>query len=538
VDLRDWQIKLKDKVLDSLKRGFLVALNSPTGSGKTLFSLVVGTELKGKVAYIVRTHNEYYPVYRESKRLEKSFSFLVSKALACPFSTADVNPEDIKCSSCDIFSSIPIKVDDYPFSFLSKLKKEGEEEGFCPYYSLLDSLSNSDIIVLTYPYFFIPRLREALGLDFSQYVVVVDEAHNLDRLNELEERKLNITIIDRAISQISNTTVIEILRRLKEEVKKKALSEEKYILVQDYPKLTDDELEIIKEEYEALREKMIKEKRIKQIYLNNIIKFYETEGKVFSYKGSLVKKPITPEKYISILNDPSLSVILMSGTLQSKEFLRNVLGITRQIEYIDTEKEMKKKLSGTIDCILALDVTSAYSLRTKEMWKKYASYILKIFYQAKGYVLAVFPSYSLMNEVMKLVNLPKLVEDEKTSLEDVYKLKEKSIIAAVARGKLSEGIELTKDGKSLISDVVLVGIPYPAVDDYLKLQAEEISKITGQGVKDLLINTTALIAVKQAIGRAIRSVNDRANVWLLDKRYDSIMWKTKINCLNPKKIKL
>jgi DNA excision repair protein ERCC-2 len=538
VDLRDWQIKLKDKVLNSLKRGFLVALNSPTGSGKTLFSLVVGTELKGKVAYIVRTHNEYYPVYRESKRLEKSFSFLVSKALACPFSTADVNPEDIKCSSCDIFSSIPIKVDDYPFSFLSKLKKEGEEEGFCPYYSLLDSLSNSDVIVLTYPYFFIPRLREALGLDFSQYVVVVDEAHNLDRLNELEERKLNITIIDRAISQISNTTVIEMLRRLKEEVKKKALSEEKYILVQDYPKLTDDELEIIKEEYETLREKMIKEKRIKQIYLNNIIKFYETEGKVFSYKGSLVKKPITPEKYISILNDPSLSVILMSGTLQSKEFLRNVLGITRQIEYIDTEKEMKKKLSGTIDCILALDVTSAYSLRTKEMWKKYASYILKIFYQAKGYVLAVFPSYSLMNEVMKLVNLPKLVEDDKTSLEDVYKLKEKSIIAAVARGKLSEGIELTKDGKSLISDVVLVGIPYPAVDDYLKLQAEEISKITGQDVKDLLINTTALIAVKQAIGRAIRSVNDRANVWLLDKRYDSIMWKTKINCLNPKKIKL
>ncbi|MUM64073.1 DEAD/DEAH box helicase [Acidianus infernus] len=538
MDLRDWQIKLKDKVLDSLKRGFLVALNSPTGSGKTLFSLIVGVELKGKVAYIVRTHNEYYPVYRESKRLGKSFSFLVSKALACPFSTADVNPEDIKCSSCDIFSSIPIKVDDYPFSFLSKLKKEGEDEGFCPYYSLLDSLSNSDVIVLTYPYFFIPRLREALGLDFSQYVVVVDEAHNLDRLNELEERKLNLTIIDRAISQVSNTTVIEILRRLKEEVKKKALPEEKYILVQDYPKLTDDELEIIKEEYEALREKMIKEKRIKQIYLNNIIKFYETEGKVFSYKGSLIKKPITPEKYISILNDPSLSVILMSGTLQSKEFLRNVLGITRQIEYIDTEKEMKKKLSGTIDCILALDVTSAYSLRTKEMWKKYASYILKIFYQAKGYVLAVFPSYSLMNEVMKLVNLPKLVEDEKTSLEDVYKLKEKSIIAAVARGKLSEGIELTKDGKSLISDVVLVGIPYPAVDDYLKLQAEEISKITGQDVKDLLINTTALIAVKQAIGRAIRSVNDKANVWLLDKRYDSIMWKTKINCLNPKKIKL
>ncbi|BDC19714.1 ATP-dependent DNA helicase [Acidianus sp. HS-5] len=538
MDLRDWQVKLKERVLGSLKKEFLVALNSPTGSGKTLFSLVVGTELKGKILYVVRTHNEYYPVYRESKRLGKNFSFMVSKTLACPFSTADANPEDIKCSGCDIFSSIPVRVDDYPFSFLSKLKKEGEEEGFCPYYSLLDSLSSSEVVVLTYPYFFIPRLREALGLDLSQYVIVIDEAHNLDRLNELEERKLNSMIIDRAISQTSNSATIDILRKIKDEVKRKTLQEERYILIQHFPKLTDDEMEVIKEEYEALREKMIKEKRIRQIYLNSIIKFYESDGKVFSYKGSLVKKPITPEKYVSILNDSSLSVILMSGTLQSKEFLREVLGITKQIDYIDAEKEMKKKLSGSIECILALDVTSAYSLRTKEMWKKYASYILKIFYQSQGYVLAVFSSYMMMNEVMSLVNLPKLVENEKTNLEDVYRLKEKAVIAAVARGKLSEGIELTKDGRSLISDVVLVGIPYPAVDDYLKLQAEEISKITKHDVKDLLINTTAVIAVKQAIGRAIRSVNDKANVWLLDKRYDSIMWKTKINCFNPKKIKL
>ncbi len=538
MDLRDWQAKLKDRVLSSLKKEFLVALNSPTGSGKTLFSVVVGLELKGKVLYVVRTHNEYYPVYRESKRLGKSFSFLVSKTLACPFSSADANPEDIKCSGCDIFSSVPVNVDDYPFSFLSKLKKEGEEEGFCPYYSLLDSLSSSEIVVLTYPYFFIPRLRESLGLDFSKYLIVIDEAHNLDRLNELEERKLNITIIDRAISQTSNSSIVNILRKIKDEVKKKALQDERYILVEDYPKLSDEELEMLKEEYEALRDKMIKEKKIRQIYLNSIVKFYESEGKVFSYKGSLVRKPITPEKYVSIINDSSLSVILMSGTLQSKEFLHDVLGITRQIDYIDAEKEMKKKLSGSITCILALDVTSSYSLRTKEMWKKYASYILKIFYQSQGYVLAVFPSYTMMNEVMKLVNLPKLVENEKTSLEDVYKLKERSVIAAVARGKLSEGIELTNEGKSLISDVVLVGIPYPAVDDYLRLQAEEIAKITKRDVKDLLINTTAIIAVKQAIGRAIRSVNDKANVWLLDKRYDSIMWKSKINCFNPKKIKL
>ncbi|ARM76344.1 helicase C-terminal domain-containing protein [Acidianus manzaensis] len=538
MDLRDWQSKLKDRVISSFKNNFLVALQSPTGSGKTLFSMITSLEYKGKVIYAVRTHNEYFPIYREAKRLGKKFSFIVGKSVACPFATEDVDGEDIKCSGCDIFSTSHIEVNDYPFNFLSKIKKEGVEQGYCPYYSLFDSIQDADIVAITYPYFFIPRFRESLGLDFSEYAIVIDEAHNLDRLNDLEERRINPNIIDIAISQTKNEKVIDILKRLKDIIQKTIYKDEKYILINNYPKLSEDEFRLLQEEYDILRDKMIKEKKVKKILIGNIIKFYQSEGLVFSYKGSLVKKPLTPSKYTSVLNDKDLTILLMSGTLQPIDYLNKVLGINRKIDYIDAEKEVRKKLSGSFSCYIALDVTSTYTLRTKEMWKKYSSYLLKIYYQAENHILSIFPSYFIMNEVMRLIDIPKVIENGKTSIEDLIKLDKKTIIAGVARGKLSEGVEITENGKSLISDVVLVGIPYPPVDDFLRLQAEEIRKYSNAEVEDLLVNIPALVSVKQAIGRAIRSINDNAKVWLLDKRYNSIWWKSKVNCFNPKKIKL
>ncbi|WP_252897114.1 hypothetical protein [Metallosphaera hakonensis] len=60
MELRDWQLVLKDKVVKGLKEGLLVALQSPTGSGKTLFSLVSALEVRPKVLFAVRTHNEFY----------------------------------------------------------------------------------------------------------------------------------------------------------------------------------------------------------------------------------------------------------------------------------------------------------------------------------------------------------------------------------------------------------------------------------------------------------------------------------------------
>lgn len=47
-------------------------------------------------------------------------------------------------------------------------------------------------------------MGESLGLEMSDYVLVVDEAHNLDSLNELAERRLSGQTLDLALREVKS----------------------------------------------------------------------------------------------------------------------------------------------------------------------------------------------------------------------------------------------------------------------------------------------------------------------------------------------
>ncbi|QXJ33418.1 helicase C-terminal domain-containing protein [Saccharolobus shibatae] len=550
MELREWQSKIAEKIVEALRNNFLVSLQAPTGSGKTLFALYASFKVKPKVAFIVRTHNEFFPVYRELSLYfkDKKYGFLVGKSSACVFSSSDVDPQDIYCSGCEIFNASTITITDPPKASLNRLKEEGKKLGFCPYYSLLESIKSADVVLLTYPYLFIPWLRESLDINWEDYVVVIDEAHNIENVSNIEEKKLNKRIIEMAISQTKSQNVRLILERLKENIEQIIYSEDKYILIEK-DKLAsiippNEEIESLAEEYEEVRKNMIKNKTVSRNYLGSILRFFDLVNdervRVFSYSNSLVAKYIIPSYFTDILNDEKITYMLMSGTMQPLDYLRNIIGITRKILYVDAEKVMKKRLTGTYECLISIDVTTTYSLRSEQMARKYASYLLKIFYNSRKHVLAIFPSYEFMRIVSKFLNVRYLAEDAETNIEEIMSnlKKEKTIIMGIARGKLAEGIEIVENGNSLISDVAMVGIPYPPIDDYLKIRIEEISKRLKKDISSELIGIQALIAVKQSIGRAIRGPMDSATVWLLDKRYDSLWWKKELNCLNARKIKL
>ncbi|WP_338600124.1 ATP-dependent DNA helicase [Sulfolobus tengchongensis] len=551
MEFREWQSKIAEKVIDALRNNFLVILQAPTGSGKTLFALYTSLKVKQKVIFVVRTHNEFFPVYRELSThfRDKRYAFLVGKSLACVYTSSDVDPQDIYCGGCELFNVADVKINDPPKISLNKLKDESKKLGFCPYYSLLETIKSADVILLTYPYLFMPWLRNSLDINWEDYVIIVDEAHNIENISNMEEKRLNKKIIELAISQAKSQNAKSILERLKENLEKLVYSDDRYILV-DNDKLasitlSDDEIDTLTEEYEDIRKDMIKNKSLTKNYLGSVIRFFELlkdeKVRVFSYSNSLVAKYVISSDFINILNDEKISFMLMSGTMQPLNYLRDIIGINRKIVYIDVEKIMRSRLTGTYECLISMDVTTTYSLRSEQMARKYASYLLKIFYNSNKHILAIFPSYEFMHMVSKFLNnIGYLKEDSETSIEDIIdKVKKgKTLIMGIARGKISEGIEIVENGISLISDVAIVGIPYPPIDDYLKLRASEISKVLKKDVSDELIRIQALTAVKQAIGRSIRSPRDKAIVWLLDKRYDSLWWKKELNCLNARKIKL
>ncbi len=538
LQLRDWQARLKDAVVEELKKKKVVLLNAPTGSGKTLISLIVGFEIFPRVIAVVRTHNEFVPFYREAKRLNKSFSFIVGKPNACLFASKDVDSEDIKCSLCPFRRPSGENVIGSPGEVLAKLREKGAIEGFCPYYTLLERLQDSDVIAITYPYLLVPWYREALELPLEESLVVIDEAHNLDKAADLTERTLSLQTLERAKKEVRSPESRRILDEVEKSFKEVVVQGEKYVRVQGFKPVSEEDLKVLADELEDLREEMIRARSIKRLNLSTVVKFLVAVRSpnyvIYSAMGKLYARSFEPLSEFRSLTESAGGLLLMSGTLPPRTYLTKVLDFGgKETAEFNATRFMKPGEYGSYECYLATDVTSKYELR-ESMASRYASYLLKIYYSAKAHVLAVFPSYQFMEAVSSKLKVPTFIESEESRAESLLSLKEKTLICAVSRGKLTEGIEIvSEEGKSRISDVAIAGIPYPPVDDL----TEDFSSKVGMEVREF-IRINAWIAVRQAIGRAIRGPGDKANVWLLDRRFEEIWWRKSLNCLNPRKVRL
>ena len=536
--LRDWQEKLKGKVVEALRSKKVVLLNAPTGSGKTLFSLLVGFDLFDRVIAGVKTHNEFFPYYREAKRLGKRFSFLVGKPNACLFASKDVDSEDIKCGLCPFRRSVEIEAQSSPAEFLSQLKERGGNEGFCPYYTLQDSLSKAEVVAITYPYLLVPWYRASIDVPLEESLVVIDEAHNLDRAADLTERVLSQRSLEGALREVSSQEARSILGSIRKSLQGLINQGEKYVRVTNVSLVSHDELQVLADELEDLREKMIKERRIRRLHLGSVVKFLvatrSPDYVIYSAEGKLIARSFAPLSEFKDIVENAGGLLLMSGTLPPKNYLTKVLDFGgKDVVEFNAEKFVRLRSYEAFDCYIAIDVTSKYELR-ETMASKYASYLLRIYYSAKSHVLAVSPSYEYMNAITSRLKIPTYVESEESPVESLAKLNERTLICAVSRGKLTEGIELVdEEGRSRISDVAVVGIPYPPVDDL----TEDFSNRAGIPLHEFL-RINAWIAVRQAVGRAIRGPEDRANLWLLDRRFEEMWWRKSLNCLNPRRVRL
>jgi Rad3-related DNA helicase len=247
----------------------------------------------------------------------------------------------------------------------------------------------------------------------------------------------------------------------------------------------------------------------------SVWRFYITKND----EASLVIKPTTPKPIIlharSIFRGPW---ILMSGTMPSKEYIERVWGLN-VTKYFDLSNEVR---IGHRDVKIITSVTSEFKKRGEEMYRKYAREIENIVMNnGDGVYLVVYPNYNMMISIANyLMHLPvkQVREGEVKHLPKLLELalaNKKLIIHAVSGGRFTEGIELVKDGQSLIKHIIIAGVLYPNIsDDYVR------DRIRASGLKEYAwLKTQAEIATKQAIGRAIRYQNDSVTVWLLDYRY-------------------
>jgi len=231
-------------------------------------------------------------------------------------------------------------------------------------------------------------------------------------------------------------------------------------------------------------------------------------------------KCLDPSLATGVINE-ARSAILMSGTLWNFNYYIDVLGLNRS-------RCVSMSLPNPFPpenrlIIVDMAVTTKFEERGDEQWERMADRITRITQAVKGRVAIYFPSYEIMHSIAKRIKLdkPLLIEGRDTRVADVLSfLRENNqcVLLGVARGKISEGVDMSIDGHSMLSTVIIAGLPFPKRTETQAALQEYLASRFGDKANEYANDIPCLNALAQSAGRLIRSPEDRGVIVIMDRR--------------------
>jgi len=94
----------------------------------------------------------------------------------------------------------------------------------------------------------------------------------------------------------------------------------------------------------------------------------------------------------------------------------------------------------------------------------------------------------------------------------------KCVVLGVARGKISEGVDMTTEGRSMLSAVIIVGLPYPKNTELQKALYKYFKEKFGAKAIEYANTIPCLNALAQSAGRLQRSPEDKGIIVIMDRR--------------------
>ncbi|XP_041359589.1 regulator of telomere elongation helicase 1-like [Gigantopelta aegis] len=91
---------------------------------------------------------------------------------------------------------------------IEDLVKHGEKTKVCPYYLARELKTDADIIFMPYNYLLDPKSRRAHGVELQGNILILDEAHNLEKICE-ESSSFDLTSVDLATAIEETTRLME-----------------------------------------------------------------------------------------------------------------------------------------------------------------------------------------------------------------------------------------------------------------------------------------------------------------------------------------
>ena len=246
----------------------------------------------------------------------------------------------------------------------------------------------------------------------------------------------------------------------------------------------------------------------------DLVYWYEVTPQAFFIHG-------TPIEIAPIFQDPLFSgthaVVLTSATLsvaRSFGYLRHSLGVPAEA------KELLLPSPFAYDKQALLYVPGRFpEPQDARFCEQVAHQSLEILSKTQGRALFLFTSYRNMHEAHRRLKdhlpYPILVQGQKPKRALLSEFKEKVDSVLLATSSFWQGIDVPGDA---LSCLLIDKLPFEVPDD--PLSAARMDHLTKQG-KSAFFNyqvPRAIIALKQGVGRLIRSSRDRGIVVIFDSR--------------------
>lgn len=435
--------------------------------------------------------------------------------------------------------------------------------GICPYEVTKLLARNVDVIVGNYNYVLVEPIRRALlslsGPGLEEINCVFDEAHGLpEYAASILSDELSVSSVRRAADEVERYGVDDggLVRGLEramgilgEEAAKECGLDCEYLLPkdrlltelkEDIGVSSEDELSELATNLESsaenIRSSKAQEGKPPSSYLGRLaeflMKWLEEDRPLYVHYAktymstrerayqSLGVRCLDPAVAANVINGLR-SAILMSGTLWNQQYYVDILGLNEdRVERLSLPSPFPRDRR-----LLVVDrgVTTKYESRNLDEWRRIAHHLEALVSKIRGRTIVYFPSYDIMKTVVKLVSVdvPQLMEAHKTRFDEVLEFlmnNSRCVVYGVARGKISEGVDLTLEEASLLSAVLIVGLPYPRKTPLLDTYHDYLQARFGAKAREYVNDIPCANTLAQCAGRLIRSEEDRGVIAILDRR--------------------
>ena len=550
-------------------------LEAPTGVGKTISTVFpavksMGEGMTEKIFYltaktITRTVAQQCFGLLSDKGLRMKTVILTARDKICPLEKAECNPD-----ACPYAKGHYDRINEAMYDMLQVqdhfsrevVLEYSQKHMVCPFEMSLDMSLFSDAIICDYNYVFDPKVYLkrffAEGNGKKDYVFLIDEAHNLlERGREMYSASLikeDFLKVKRIVNEKSQKLAKQLEKCNKELLAMKRLCEnyrEEELLAPFVMALTRaySTMDEFLDEHESFDDR----EEVLDLYFQmaHFLNMYEIMDESYvSYSqllsdGDFMLKLfcVNPANNLKQCMRKGRSTILFSATLLPIQYYKKLLGGEQEDYEVyakSTFEEEKRSL------LLARDVTSKYTRRGTEEFRKIARYLYEIVRQRYGNYMVFFPSHAFLEEVYNafmeeyydesimecLVQEDYMSEEKREeflrrfegnelcnlSEQIAFEIEEEETILigfCVMGGIFSEGIDLKKD--SLIGAIIVgTGIPQVCCErELLKKYFDE----QGENGFDYAYRIPGMNKVLQSAGRVIRTAEDIGVVALLDERF-------------------